>query len=188
MTPMPASATEKVLHWSVAAAVLLMLVTGVLMYVPALSVGVGERFWVRSLHLAGALGMLLALVALAALRPREVGALERQLSALDHSDWEWLRRPWDVFVDRAPSAVPVAGRFNAGQKLFAALVAGLLAALLLTGIPMFWWGWFSAELVARSRDLHLLAAFAATALIAGHIYLGLLSPYGLLAGSRKETS
>ena len=187
MTPTPASATEKVLHWTIAGAVLLMLGTGVLMYVPALSVGVGERFWVRSLHLAGAVIMLAGLVVAPAARWRELRDLERQLSGWTAADWTWFRRPWDVFTGEAPALFAVEGRFNAGQKLFAALIATLLVALLGTGVPMFWWGWFSAELVARARDLHLLTAFAATVLIAGHIYLGLLSPYGLLAAPRKET-
>ncbi len=53
---MPASATEKVLHWSVATTVLLMAATGTVMYVPWLSQLIGQRFWVRTLHLVAALG------------------------------------------------------------------------------------------------------------------------------------
>ena len=185
--PTPASATEKLLHWTVAGSVLVMLATGALMYVPALSVGVGERFWIRSLHLGGAVALVAVLIAVPLLRWRELRGLERELAEWSAEDWAWFRRPWDVFAGEAPVAVAVEGRFNAGQKLFAAIVAMLLVVLLATGVPMFWWGRFSAELVARARDLHLLAAFAATALIAGHVYLGLLSPYGLLAAPRKET-
>ena len=154
---------------------------------PALSVGLGERFWIRSLHLAGAVVVVAAIGVVPLWRWRELRQLERQLSSWTPADWAWFRRPWDVFAGKPAAQVAVAGRFNAGQKLFASLAAMLLVVLLGTGVPMFWWGWFSAQLVSRARDLHLLAAFAATALIAGHVYLGLLSPYGLLAAPRKET-
>jgi hypothetical protein len=50
---------------------------------------------------------------------------------------------------------------------------------------MYWWWWFGGWLVARARDLHVLAAFGLAALLAGHIYLGLFSPYGLLKALTK---
>jgi len=45
---------------------------------------------------------------------------------------------------------------------------------------MAWWSRFGAALVARARDLHVVASFALVVLLAGHVYLALLSPYGLL--------
>jgi cytochrome b subunit of formate dehydrogenase len=67
-------------------------------------------------------------------------------------------------------------RFNGGQRLFAALALAALLALLLTGVPMYWWGRFSAEVVGRARDVHVLAAFGLAALVAGHVYLAALAP------------
>ena len=156
--------------------------TGAVMYVPALSQLVGQRFWVRSLHLGAAAAIALAPALMAALRWPEVNTVERQLSFWRRQDVEWFTRPWNVFRSREGSVEQgqQPARFNPGQKLFALLAAAALTALLLTGVPMYWWDRFSGELVARARDLHVVLAMALVALLAGHVYLGLLSPYGVL--------
>jgi cytochrome b subunit of formate dehydrogenase len=125
---------------------------------------------------------VLVLLVIPAIRWSEIRRLERDLAFWERADWEWFRRPWDVFGSQYRAEQRRSGRFNGGQKLLAALVAAALVLLLVTGIPMYWWGWFSLQLVARARELHLLAAFGLTALLAGHVYLGLASPYGLLHG------
>ncbi|TMD86451.1 MAG: hypothetical protein E6I73_16135, partial [Chloroflexi bacterium] len=79
MTPMRASATEKTLHWSVASAVLVLIATGIVMYVPRLSQVVGQRFWVRTSHLIAALLLVAVLLVIPALRWSEVRRLEREL-------------------------------------------------------------------------------------------------------------
>ena len=179
MTRTLASATEKLLHWAVAVTVFVMLATGLVMYVPALSEAIGQRFWIRTTHMVGALAFVLVLVVIPVLRWPEIRRLERDLALWERADWDWFRRPWDVFLSEYRYMTLRTGRFNGGQKLLAALTAVALAVLLLTGIPMYWWGIFSAQLVVRSRELHLLAAFGLAALIAGHLYLALFSPYGL---------
>lgn len=187
MTPTPASGAEKALHWTLAVAVSSLVVTGAVMYVPALSQAVGQRFWVRTVHLAGAAAVLLAPVLFAAFRWSVVRALESELSRWEPAAVEWFLRPWRLLGAGGVPPPTARGRFNGGQKLFAAVVAVALAALLLTGVPMYWWGWFGAQVVARSRDLHVIAAFALVGLLAGHVYLGLLSPYGRLQGRRPDS-
>ena len=180
MTRTPASGAEKILHWSVACAVLLMAATGGVMYIPSLSEIVGQRFWVRTIHVASAVAFGLVLLLIPAFRWPEIRRLERDLSFWDRVDWDWFRRPWDVFVSRYQPADSAHRRFNGGQKLLAALLGISLALLLLTGAAMYWWWWFSGELVTRARDLHVLAALGLVALLVGHIYLALFSPYGLM--------
>jgi len=171
----------------VAATVLVLVLSGVVLYVPALSQSVGQRFWVRSAHLAAAAVLALVPAVFAAVRWPEVRALEGQLSRWEPADRDWFLRPWRVLVGDAEAQLQ-SGRFNAGQKLFAALVAVGLAALLLTGIPMSWWSRFDAAVVTRSRDLHVTAAYAVVALLAGHVYLALLSPDGMHLLSRRGRS
>jgi len=187
-TRTPASAAEAGLHWVLAAAVGVLLATGTVMYVPALSELVQNRFWVRALHLAAALALALAPLVFAAARPGRMRALERELTLWHPADMSWFARPFAALslplAGSARERVPDPLRFNGGQKLFAALAAVGLAVLLLTGVPMYWWAWFSAQLVARARDLHVVAAFALTALLLGHVYLALLSPVGLLQRRR----
>jgi formate dehydrogenase subunit gamma len=161
----------------VAASVLVLGLSGAVLYVPALSEAAGQRFWVRTAHLVAAIALALAPALAAALRWPEVRAVERQLSRWDEADAAWFTRPWRVLAGGDP-AVPPAGRFNAGQKLFAALAATALAALLVTGVPMWWWAWFGAALVARAHDLHVLTALALAPLIAGHVYLAVTGAQG----------
>lgn len=186
MTTTPASGTEKALHWTLAAAVSSLVLTGAVMYVPALSQAVGQRFWVRTIHLAGATGVVLVPAVFAALRWSEVRSLEGQLSRWGPAAIEWFLRPWRAFGDGDVSPREGPDRFNGGQKLFALFMAVALTALLVTGIPMYWWSRFGAEVVARSRDLHVVAALALVGLLGGHVYLGLLSPYGLIQTWRLD--
>jgi len=170
--------------------VAVLVVTGTVMYVPVLSQVFGQRFWVRTLHLGAAAATAIAPALIAALRWPEVTSVERHLSFWGRQDFEWFTQPWQVFRNRE---IPVgahreAARFNAGQKLFAGLTAVALVTLLLTGVPMYWWDRFSAEVVARAREVHVLMAMALVALLAGHVYLGLLSPYGLLLRYRQAVS
>src|SRR5439155_18904584 len=92
---------ERALHWTVAAAVLALVLTGAVMYVPALSQTVGQRFWVRAVHLAAAAGLALAPGALALPGWRELRALERELSSWSAADVEWFVRPWRLLADAA---------------------------------------------------------------------------------------
>jgi len=158
--------------------------SGAVLYVPALSELVGQRFWVRTAHLAAAAALALIPPAAALMRWPEVRALERDLSRWSTADSAWFVRPWRVLRGERVELPPRAGRFNGGQRLFAALVATALAVLLATGIPMYWWSWFAAETVARSRDVHVLTTLALVALVAGHVYLGIErvgSPHGGIA-------
>ena len=180
---MRASAAEARLHWTVAAAVLVLVLTGAVMYVPMLSEVVQRRFWIRTAHLLAAAVTALAPLVMAFSQPTRAAALERELSRWDATDLAWFARPFRVLLRRSSldaGHLSSDRRFNGGQRLFAALVAVALAALLVSGVPMYWWSWFSAALVERSRDLHVVAAFVLVGLLAGHVYLALISPYGLI--------
>jgi len=170
--------------------VAVLVITGTVMYVPALSQFFGQRFWVRTLHLGAAAATAITPALIAALRWPDVASVERHLSFWGRRDFEWFTQPWQVFRNReiAMDARQERARFNAGQKLFAVLAAVALVTLLLTGVPMYWWDRFSAEVVARARDLHVLLAMALVALLAGHVYLGLLSPHGALLRPRRAVS
>jgi formate dehydrogenase subunit gamma len=165
-----------------------LLASGAVLYVPALSEALGQRFWVRAAHLAAAVALALIPPAAALLRWSEVREVERALSGWSDADRAWFARPWRVLRGEPVDLPSPVGRFNGGQKLFAALVATGLAMLLLTGVPMYWWGWFTAALVARSRDVHVLAALALVPLLAGHVYLAVLSPHGRVSRRAEQRS
>jgi formate dehydrogenase subunit gamma len=84
----------------------------------------------------------------------------------------WLR--WAV-VRRGPE--PPQGRFNAGQKLNTAVVAGLLVVFSVSGLLMYLQ---ETDAAVRGRTsailVHDIATWIAVPLVAGHLYLAALNP------------
>jgi formate dehydrogenase subunit gamma len=155
-----------VVHASFAALVGVGIATAIVMWVDPLSVAVGRRDLLRTVHLgAGLLAPVpLALGMLSARFRADVVRLE---AWTDH-DVEWLRAR-----DRRSGRIPV-DRFNAGQKLNAALTIGAIVVLMGTGTVMAGWLW-SAPTQTRTDAtwVHDWTAFALTLAVAGHVFFAL---------------
>ena len=119
--------TETLVHRSTSVLVLALLATGIALYVPSVSVLVGRRSLLATTHVLCGLAlpfpMLLGLLGCPELR-RDVAALGRFVG----DDAVWLRRP-----DRRTAGLRV-GKFNAGQKLAAALFLSAGLVLIGTGL------------------------------------------------------
>ena len=175
MTAMPGSTadyvarftrTERTLHWVHALAFFVLLATGVALYVPALTEAFGSRELLRNLHLLTAVAWAVALVAVFALGDRR-GLREtmRELDAFDEDDRDWLR------TFDAPQ-----GRFNAGQKLNAAVTAAFAVLFAVSGFFL-WYGARDNDFSSPSAILlHDGLTLLAIVLVAGHLYLTLIHP------------
>ena len=109
------------MHWVHATAFLVLLATGLCLYLPSLAEAVGRRPLLKSIHVDTAVAWAVALLVVVAVGDR--GALvrtAREIDRFDADDRAWLRRR------RAPQ-----GRLNAGQKLNAVVTAAF--ALLFAG-------------------------------------------------------
>lgn len=168
-TPSPErrfSRAEVVVHASFAALVGVGIATALIMWVDPLSVAVGRRDLLRTLHLtAGLLAPVPLALGLVSARFRADVA---RLEVWTDQDVEWLRAR-----DRRSGRIAV-HRFNAGQKLNAALTVGALVVLLGTGTVMAGWLW-SAPTQTRTDAtwVHDWTAFALTLAVAGHVYFAL---------------
>jgi formate dehydrogenase subunit gamma len=167
------SAQERCLHWLLAATFLAMLATGLILYLPAFAQLAANRQLWKSIHLGSAIAFWAGLVLL--VLSDTGGALRRSASDIDRFDADdvrWLR--WAV-VRGGPE--PPQGRFNAGQKLNAAIVAGLLVVFTASGILMYLQ---ETDAAFRGRTsailVHDVATWIALPLIAGHLYLAVLNP------------
>ena len=169
----------RALHWATAAAVLTCALTGLVLYVGPLSALVGRRNLVKDVHVIAGLSMPVPLVLAYAGRWRtEVRAEFRRLGRWTRADRRWLRsRGWD--------ATDEVGKFNAGQKLNAAFVAGMIPIMLATGSIMKWFEPFPVRYRTGATFVHDWTAIATWAVVAGHILFALndrMSLRGMLTG------
>ena len=161
------SRTERTLHWVNALGFFMLLATGLILYLPSLSVLVGRRPLIKDLHAWSGVGWVCALALIALLGDRR-GLLRtaRDLDTFDADDVRWLRR-------RRPAPQ---GRFNAGQKVNASLNAAFTVLFLVSGL-LLWLGERDTRFrFASTVVLHDGVMYVALALLAGHLYLALIHP------------
>ncbi len=160
------SRTERTLHWVNALGFFVLLASGLVLYLPSLSVLVGRRPLVKDIHFWTGIGWVTALALVALLGDRR-GLLRtaRELDAFSRDDRRWLRG------GRAPQ-----GRFNAGQKVNAALTAAFTLLFLVSGL-LLWLGERDTRFrFASTVLLHDGLVYVSLALLVGHLYLALLHP------------
>jgi formate dehydrogenase subunit gamma len=164
------TANERTNHWITAIAFVLLALSGLALFHPAMSwlyalLGGGQ--WTRILHPFIGVVMFVSFMILA-LRMRAHNRFEP-------GDTQWLRQIDDVLANREDK-LPKVGKYNAGQKLlFFALIVCMLV-LLLSGIVMwrqFFSSYFPIGLIRFSALLHAFFAFVIIVAIIVHIYAGL---------------
>ena len=159
------SPVERLLHWVNALGFFFLLVTGLILYVPSLSMLVSRRQTIQGLHFWAGVGWLAALAAVVVLGGRRLLATARELDTFDRDDLRWLRRR------RAPQ-----GRFNAGQKINAVLTAAFTILFGVSGL-LLWFGEQDTRLrFASTVILHDGLMYVSLVLLVGHLYLALIHP------------
>jgi formate dehydrogenase subunit gamma len=160
------SRTERALHWIHGSAFFVLLATGLVLYVPSLSVAIARRPLVKDIHVYTAVAWLVALVLVVAVGDRRgLRATLRELDLFDDDDRRWLRGK------SSPQ-----GRFNAGQKLNAALTAAFALLFAISGL-LLWLGERDTRFrFASTILLHDGLMYVSLVLLAGHLYLALLYP------------
>jgi formate dehydrogenase subunit gamma len=176
------SRTERAVHWVHASAFLVLLASGLVLYLPSLAVAVGRRPLVKEVHLLTALAWAAALVAVLLVGDRRgLRTTVRELDAFDADDRRWL------LGRRAPQ-----GRFNAGQKLNVALTAAFAVLFAVSGV-LLWLGERDTRFRFDSTIvLHDVIAYLSVALLVGHLYLAVINPAtrhalrGMTVGTVRE--
>jgi formate dehydrogenase subunit gamma len=147
------SRTERTLHWVNATGFLLLLASGLILFLPRLSVLVGRRPVIKDIHFWGGVGWISALVLVAVLGDR------RGL----------LRTAREIETFR-PS------RFNVGQKVNAVLNAAFTVLFLGSGLLLFFGERDTRFRFASTVVLHDGLMYAALGLLVGHLYLAVIHP------------
>src|SRR5216110_1658325 len=110
--------TERLVHWVHASAFLVLLGSGLVLYLPSLSAAVGRRPLVKGVHIWTAIAWVVAIAVLVLLgNRRSLARTVREIDLFDRDDRRFLTGSLD-----APQ-----GRFNAGQKVNTILTAAFAA-------------------------------------------------------------
>lgn len=176
---------ERWFHWANAVLFLVLLATAAALYLDPLSRLVGRRALMRDVHVYS--GLLLPVLWVLALGPLRTAALRADVARLNRwtaQDWRWARS-----LGRDPYAEP--GKFNAGQKLNAAIIAGAVPVMVGTGAVMRWFTPFPLAWRTGATFVHDWLAVVVFAFTVGHIVKALSHPKALRAmwsGSAKPVS
>jgi formate dehydrogenase subunit gamma len=177
------SKTERSIHWVNALGFFFLLATGLILYIPRLSIEVGRRQFIQEIHFWGGVGWVGSLLIVAVLGDRRgLWRTARELDVFAPEDVNWLRL-------RRPNEQP---RFNAGQKINAALNAAFMVLFLVSGL-LLWFGEQDTRFrFASTVILHDGLLYASLALLLGHLYLSLIHPTtrhalrGMVLGNVRE--
>ena len=166
---------ERSVHWVNATLFLILIATGAALYFTPLIALVGRRELIEQIHLY--VGLALPLPLLLGLAGSWGRALRRDVSRVNRwtdEDMRWLRGLVDTASGRRPAAAkPRIGKFNPGQKLNAAFVAGGGLVMLGTGSLLRWYEPFPLNWRAGATFVHNWLAVLFVILILGHISLAL---------------
>jgi formate dehydrogenase subunit gamma len=159
------SRVERLLHWVNAAGFFFLLVTGLILYLPRLSVLVSRRQTIQYIHFWGGVAWLAALAGVLVLGGRRLLVTAREFDTFDGDDLRWLRGRG------APQ-----GRFNAGQKINAVLTAAFAVLFGVSGL-LLWFGEQDTRYrFASTVILHDGLMYISLFLVVGHLYLTLIHP------------
>jgi formate dehydrogenase subunit gamma len=158
--------TERSFHWVHAGAFVILLASGLCLYLPSLSEAVGRRPLLKSIHVYTAAAWIVALVLVLVVGDRRsVRATVREVDTFDADDRAWLRH----------RHVPQ-GRLNAGQKLNAVATAAFAVLFSVTGFFL-WYGERDTRFrFANTLLIHDWLTYVSLSLFLGHLYLAVIHP------------
>lgn len=164
------SKAERFAHRGVAVLGIVLTISGLILYIPELSLLIARRKTVEGVHVIA--GFLLPLPVFAALFSAEFRADLGRLNRFAPTDWAWLRNR-----KRRTAALPV-GKFNAGQKIAAAAFAAAGVVLLGTGVMLAFPDklGLSDGLRQGATVTHDATTLALVALLLGHLSLAYRHP------------
>jgi formate dehydrogenase subunit gamma len=159
---------ERWVHRSLAVLMGTCLLTAFALYYGPVSLAVGHRHAVELVHVWAGYALVVPLL-LGLVSPayrRDAGRLNR----FSAEDWRWLRSR-----NRRDGSFAV-GKFNAGQKLNAALVTGSVVVLVGTGTLMFWTGLVRLAWRTGATFVHDWVALGLGLLVLGHVWFAVNDP------------
>ena len=179
------STGERLMHWSVAIAYILLFLSGLALFHPFF-------WWTSALFGGGTLMRILhpfigvALAVLFAAYSVRLLAVNR-LTAVD---WEWVRNMF-AYMNKEHHVEEKTGKYNAGQKLMFWSMIVVIALLLVTGVVI-WQPYFAPAFGRTARKaaavLHAVSAFIMFIGIGIHVYAAYWTKGSMRAMTRGTVS
>jgi formate dehydrogenase subunit gamma len=166
---------ERAVHWVNATLFLILVVTGAALYLEPIGALIGRRALVENIHVYTGVALPIpVVVALCGWWGRSVRDDVRRFNRWTKDDRDWLRALFQPgpLRRRQRRAVRL-GKFNAGQKLNASLVAGTGLVLLGTGVIMRWYYPWPLAWRTGATFVHDWLALGIGLVILGHIWMAL---------------
>ena len=175
--------TERLLHWVHASAFLVLLGSGLILYIPALSTTFADRPLIKDVHFYTAVSWVGAMILVALLgNRRAVARTIREVDLFDRDDRRFL-----AGRVHAPQ-----GRFNAGQKVNVIVTAAFATLFFISGMIL-WLGERNTDIrLGGTIYLHDALMYLSVVIVIGHLYLALVnrstrhSLRGMVLGSVSE--
>ena len=175
--------TERLLHWVHASAFFVLLGSGLVLYLPALSIAVARRPLIKDIHFWTGISWAGALLAIVLLGNRAaLMRAVREIDLFDRDDARFLRGRVD-----SPQ-----GRFNAGQKVNAIVTAAFAVLFFVSGL-LLWLGERNTDIrLGGTLYLHDALMYLSVVIVVGHLYLALINRTtrhalrGITLGSVRE--
>jgi formate dehydrogenase subunit gamma len=166
---------ERAVHWINAGLFLILVVTGAALYLEPLGALIGRRALVQDVHVYTGLALPLpVIVALSGSWGRALRADFRRFNRWTKDDRRWLRAVSQSRTERRLRFREIrVGKFNAGQKLNAAFIAGAALVLLGTGVIMRWYHPWPLDWRTGATFVHDWLALAVGVVVLGHIWMAL---------------
>ncbi len=166
----------RILHWIHTGAFIILFLTGLVLFIPALSF-LAEGNWTRLIHRIAAVLFMAAPALYLITNPKAAGRGLKQAFIWGAADLEWFKSTPRFFFFGDERDLPPQGSMNSGQKMwwFITVVFGFL--FVITGLVM-WFGKTDAPaaVLRWMVFVHDIAFIITGAMLFLHIYLGVFHP------------
>jgi formate dehydrogenase subunit gamma len=170
------SRTSRWVHWLTATLMMSCILTAAVLYNGSIAVLVGHRYLVELIHVCS--GLVLPVPLIVGILSRAYRDDAHRLNRFTARDWAWLRSR-----TRGDGTIEV-DKFNGGQKLNAALSAGSIGVLLISGLVMYFTNLAPLPWRSGATFVHDWFALAVGLLVVGHIVMASKDPQAM-AGMRS---
>jgi len=170
------SGAARALHHIHTAAFIVLFLTGLVLFIPALGI-LAQDSWTRIIHRAAAAVFIIVPLAYLVMRPKAALRAVKDVLIWGKEDMGWLKAAPRYYFLADEEGMPPQGHMNTGQKLWGFIVIIFSVLFTLTGLVM----WL-LKTVAPAGVLqwmvfaHDVAFIVTGAMLFVHVYLGVIHP------------